>query len=72
MDAPYCDVIGCTVPAERFYSDGFGLIERLCSQHWSDLLKTSRERALRFESINPDRIKVECDELELPPARLHA
>ena len=72
MEAPYCDVIGCTLPADRFYSDGFGPIERLCAQHWSELLKTARDRALRFESINPDKVMPESYEPELPPVRLPA
>lgn len=66
MDAPFCDVIGCSAPAERFYSDGYGPPERLCSQHWTDLLRTARDRALRFECINPNRLKTEADEAETP------
>ena len=70
MDAPFCDVIGCSAPAERFFSDGYGPIERLCCEHWTELLKTSRDRALRYESINPDRLKPESDVIETSQIRV--
>ena len=70
MDAPFCDVIGCSAPADRFYSDGYAPVERLCSQHWNELLKTGRDRAMRFEKINPDRLKPDPNEVETPPKRL--
>jgi len=64
MEAPFCDVIGCTSHADRFYSDGVSPPERLCTSHWNELLKTSRDRALRFESINPDRLRAEPTDAE--------
>ena len=70
MDVPFCDVIGCTTPADRFYSDGYGPVERLCTVHWNDLLRTARDRALRFETTNPDRLKPDCNEVELPIIRV--
>ena len=70
MDAPFCDVIGCTAPADRFYSDGYGPVERLCSEHWNELLGTSRDRALRFEKTNPDRLKSDSSEFDIHQVRL--
>ncbi len=66
MYAPFCDVIGCLATADRFYSDGYSPVERLCNPHWDELLKTSRARAMGFVMVNPDRLKPEPEETEAP------
>ena len=60
MVYPFCDVIGCCATADRFYADGHGPTERLCDLHWKDLVRTDRSRALAFELVDPDRLKVEA------------
>jgi hypothetical protein len=54
MDIIFCDVIGCSTPADRLLSDGLPPAERLCAYHWSRLQSESPDRASRFVAIDQE------------------
>lgn len=51
MEIIFCDVIGCSSPANRFLSDGDPPTERLCSYHWARLSADAPDRAELFVPI---------------------
>jgi hypothetical protein len=65
MEIVFCDVIGCSSPANRFLSDGEPPAERLCSYHWARLNSDAPDRAglfvpmdteMEFDGVPSDQI----------------